>query len=163
MLRRILIHDDITQHWTDCWVMIWYVLSVGNVGRTVVVVTLISVSSIGHSLNETSRTFWRGMVAKFKKLKNKYPNRNIRIIFFFIINTWFPGVVDVCSVNYLLSVDCEIRHTAGESGSGRYQSFWHGEVGASDVKRALREYICAWSSRLIHHFLVIYIHHQPTR
>lgn len=82
MLRRILIHDDITQHWTDCWVMIWYVLSVGNVGRTVVVVTLISVSSIGHSLNETSRTFWRGMVAKFKKLKNKYPNRNIRIIFF---------------------------------------------------------------------------------
>lgn len=51
----------------------------GNVGRTVVGVTLVSVSSIGHSLNETSRTFWRGMVAKFKKLKNKYPNRNIQI------------------------------------------------------------------------------------
>lgn len=95
----------------------------GNVGRTVVVVTLISVSSIGHSLNETSRTFWRGMVAKFKKLKNNYPNRNIQINSGSSnFNTLFPVLVDVWHVNDLLSVDREIRHTAGESGSGCYQS-----------------------------------------
>lgn len=54
-----------------------YVLLVGNVGRIVVVVILIFVFFIGYLLNEIFRIFWRGMVVKFKKLKNKYLNRNI--------------------------------------------------------------------------------------